>query len=68
MMCYAHLLDAHEFTKFVVLAKDLAPFVILLIDPINRSRRQDRSAQVTRRNLEFVLSGHPDAVPLFTRG
>jgi hypothetical protein len=39
--------------------------VVLLIDPQNDSRRQDRSAAVTRRNLEFVLDGHPRAVPLF---
>jgi hypothetical protein len=54
-----------EFTKFVILVRDLGPFVILLVDPSNRSRRQDRSAAVTRRNLEFILNGHPDAVPLF---
>jgi hypothetical protein len=35
------------------------------IDPSNHSRRQDRSAEVTRRNLEWLLNGHPDAVPLF---
>jgi hypothetical protein len=50
---------------FVTLMRDLSPFVILLVDPANSSRRQDRSAAITRRNLEFVLSGHPDAVPLF---
>jgi hypothetical protein len=33
--------------------------------PSNRSRRQDRSGEVTRRNLEWVLNGHPAAVPLF---
>jgi hypothetical protein len=57
------LMSAAEFTKFVTLAKDLAPFVVILVDPSNRSRRQDRSAQVTRQNLEWVLNGH--AVPLF---
>jgi len=45
--------------------RNLSPFVILLVDPQNKSRRQDRSAAVTRRNLEFVLNGHPDAVKLF---
>jgi hypothetical protein len=65
MVRYAHLLDANEFTKFVVLAKDLSPFVLLLIDPVNHSRRQDRCAAIGRRNLELVLNGHPDAVPLF---
>jgi hypothetical protein len=65
MIRYAHLLNAVEFTKFVVLAKDLSPFVVVLIDPANHSRRQDRSATVTRRNLEFILNGHPDARLLF---
>ena len=65
MARYQALMSAAEFTKFVTLAKDLAPFVVILVDPSNRSRRQDRSAQVTRQNLEWVLNGHPDAVPLF---
>ena len=46
---------------------NLGPFVILLIDPSNRNRRQDRSAKVTRHNLELILNGHLDAVPLFFR-
>jgi hypothetical protein len=65
MIRYRALLNDREFTKFFVLARDLSPFVILLIDPENRSRRQDRSAAVTRRNLEWLLHGHPDAVKLF---
>jgi len=65
MTRYAPLMNAAEFTKFVTLAKDPAPFVVILVDPSNRSRRQDRSAQVTRQNLEWVLNGHPDAVQLF---
>jgi hypothetical protein len=68
MIRYRPLLTSSEFTKFVVLLRDLSPFCVLLIDPENHSRRQDRSAAVTRRNLEFLLNGHPDAVPLFTRG
>jgi hypothetical protein len=68
MLRYAHLMNALEFTKFVTLTKDLAPFVVVLIDPAKRSRRQDRSAAVTRRNLEFILNGHPDAVTLFNEG
>jgi DNA-directed RNA polymerase specialized sigma24 family protein len=65
MVRYAPLMDESEFSKFFALVRDLAPFVILLVDPANRSRRQDRSAQVSRRNIEFILSGHPDAIPLF---
>jgi hypothetical protein len=65
MARYRPLMNAREFTKFVVLMRDLSPFCVLLIDPSNRSRRQDRCPAVTRRNVEFVLNGHPDAVPLF---
>jgi hypothetical protein len=53
-------------TKFVTLVRDLAPFVILLVDPANHSRRQDRSAEVSRRNIEFILNGHPGAALLFS--
>ena len=62
---YASLLDAVEFTKFVTLTKDLSPFVLLLIDPQSRSRRQDRNPAIARENLIWVINGHPDAVPLF---
>jgi hypothetical protein len=65
MTRYAHLMDAVEFTKFVTLTKDLSPFVLLLIDPQSRSRRQDRNPAIDRRNLMWVIHGHPDAVPLF---
>jgi hypothetical protein len=43
----------------------LAPFVILLVDPANRSRRQDRNPAIGRQNLLWVIDGHPGAVPLF---
>jgi hypothetical protein len=62
---YAPLLSAQEFTKFTVLMRDLAPYVVLLVDQQNHSRRQDRSAAVTRRNLELILFGPPDAQLLF---
>jgi hypothetical protein len=65
MRHYAHLLNADEFTKFVILVRDLSPFVIVLIDPESKSRRRDRNPAIGRRNLEWVLNGHPDAVPLF---
>jgi hypothetical protein len=50
---------------FVTLMRDLSPFVLLLVDPANHSRRQDRSGEVTRSNIDFVLNGHPEAVTLF---
>ena len=43
--------DAVEFTKFVTLTKDLSPFVLLLIDPQSRSRRQDRNPATGKFNL-----------------
>jgi hypothetical protein len=60
MAHYRPLLSETEFTKFVILAKNLSPFVLLLIDPENRSRRQDRNPAITRKNIEFILNGHPD--------
>jgi hypothetical protein len=65
MTRHADLMNSEEFTKFVVLMRSLSPFCILLIDPENRSRRQDRCPAISRRNLELVLDGHLDAVPLF---
>jgi hypothetical protein len=65
MTRYAPLMSQDEFTKFVTLMRDLSPFVLLLVDPLNKSRRQDRCPAICRRNIEFILDGHPDAVPLF---
>jgi hypothetical protein len=65
MTRYAHLMDAVEFTKFVTLTKNLSPFILVLIDPESRSRRQDRNPAICRQNLLWVINGHPDAVPLF---
>ena len=44
---YQPLLTPEESTKFVTLMKNLSSFVILLVDPSNHTRRQDRSAQVS---------------------
>jgi hypothetical protein len=65
MIRYRPLLNDAEFTKFVILVRDLGPFVVMLIDPERRSRRQDRNPAIGRKNLEWILNGHPDAVPLF---
>lgn len=43
----------------------VSPFVLLLIDPQSRSRRQDRNPAIARENLIWVINSHPDAVPLF---
>jgi len=65
MIRYRPLLNDSEFTKFVILVRDLSPFVLVLLNPESKSRRQDRNPAIGRKNLEWVLSGHPDAVPLF---
>jgi hypothetical protein len=68
MVQYSPLLTADEFTRFYYLMRDLAPYLLLLIiDPSKaNNHRQDRNPAVARRNLELILHGHPDAVPLFT--
>ena len=66
MAPFRTLLSASEFTKFVVLMKDLAPCLLLIIDPVNgNGHRRDRSPTIGRRNLELILYGSPGAVPLF---
>jgi len=46
--------------------RDLAPYLVFLIDRQNKSRRQDRNPPIGRQNLEWILNGHPEAVPLFS--
>jgi len=65
MTRYATLMSQDEFTMFVVLMRDLAPYLLLLIDTQNRSRRQDRNPAISRRNIELILYGDPDSVALF---
>jgi hypothetical protein len=63
---YAHLLTKDEFTRFAVLMRELAPYVLLLLDRDNTAaRRRDRSVSIGRKHLELVLNGDRDAVPLF---
>jgi hypothetical protein len=68
MLRYVPLMTTDEFTKFFTLARDLSPFILLLIAPRSHSRRQDRNATIGRQNLEWVLYGHPSAVPLYENG
>jgi hypothetical protein len=65
MTRYEPLLNADEFTKFVVLMWDLARYLLFLVDPQNHNRRQDRNPPIGRKNLELILDGCPGAVPLF---
>jgi hypothetical protein len=59
MLRYASLLDANEFTKFVILARNLSPFIVVLVDPQARSRRLDRPEPDGGQG-EFTV-GHPRA-------
>ena len=62
---YAPLMSPAEFTRFVVLMRDLAPYLLLIVDRDNHnSHRHDRKT-VGRKNVELILNGDPDAVPLF---
>jgi hypothetical protein len=65
MLRFQPLMNEGEFTKFFVLVRDLSAFVVVLINPESRSRRLDRNPAIGRQNLEWVLSGHPAAAPLF---
>ena len=59
MTRYTPLLSAVEFTKFVVLMRNLAPYLLFTIDPQSRGHRQDRNPPIGRKNLELILDGHP---------
>jgi hypothetical protein len=67
MRAYAPLLSRDEFTKFAVIMRGLAPYLLLLIlDPAHENNhRRDRNPTVGRRNLELILYGHPLATRLF---
>jgi hypothetical protein len=67
MARYKPLLTESEFTKFVILMRNLAPYLLLIIDSQNgtRSRRGDRNPAIGRKNLMWVINGHPDALQLF---
>ena len=68
MIDHRSLMNSDEFTKFFYLMKNLAPYLLLLIvDPAGKanSHRRDRNPSVSRRNIDLVLHGDPDAVLLF---
>jgi hypothetical protein len=66
MVDHRALMSESEFTKFVILLRGLAPYLLLIVDPAkNGSHRRDRSPAVGRKNIELVLNGDPAAVPLF---
>jgi hypothetical protein len=64
---YSPLLSAEEFTKFVVLMRNLAPYLLLLVVDSTKANnhRRNRNPGISRKNLERILYGCPDAMPLF---
>src|SRR6516165_8014977 len=52
MVRYSSLLSSAEFTRFVVLMRDLAPYLLLIIGSANTNHRRDRSPPISRKNVE----------------
>src|SRR5262249_11845614 len=68
MTRYAPLMNSDEFTKFVALMRDLAPYLLLIIDPENgKSHRRDRNPAICRRNIELIIHGFPARFPCSNR-
>jgi hypothetical protein len=69
MLRYKTILNPAEFTKFVVLMRDLAPYLLyLIVDPRNaNNHRKDRNPPIERKNLELILFGSINAHSLFDR-
>jgi hypothetical protein len=67
MTRYQSLLTPDEFTRFHVLMKNLAPYLMLLIvDPTKaNNHRRDRNPTIGRETIKLILYGHPEARPLF---
>jgi len=67
MTRYAELLNSAEFTKFVTLMRDLAPYLLyLIVDPEKKnSHRKDRNPTISRANIELILNGSIGARLLF---
>jgi hypothetical protein len=54
MVRYADLMNSPQFMRFFVLMRDLAPYVLLIVDPQNSSHGRDRCPEIGRRNIELV--------------
>jgi Sigma-70 region 2 len=65
LLRYSNFLTPEEFTKFVLLMKDLAPYVVVLVKPENESRIKRGEWDAVRENLVRILDGIPGATPLF---
>jgi hypothetical protein len=67
MIPYRRLLTPVEFSKFAILMRDLAPYLLYLVtDPAHtNNHRKDRNPPISRKNLELILYGAKNAHSLF---
>jgi DNA-directed RNA polymerase specialized sigma24 family protein len=62
---YAKYLSSSEFTRLAVLLRDVAPSVVLTVNPRNGCAIRRGDWQAIRFNLRLVLNGSPSDHPLF---
>jgi hypothetical protein len=62
---YAEIIEPLEFAKLVMLLRGLSPTIVIAIKPENGPAIRRGDMDATRQNLEYILSGRPDATPLF---
>jgi hypothetical protein len=62
---YARFLSAGEFSKLAMLLKDIAPSVVLTINPVRACAVRRGEPEATRGNLLLVLHGSATDRPLF---
>jgi hypothetical protein len=65
LLRYTNFLTEAEFTKLVILLKNLASFLVILVKPENAARIKAGEWVAVRENLELILNGNPKATPLF---
>ncbi len=65
LLRYTNFLTPQEFAKLVVLMKDLAPSLVVLVRPTNEAQIRGRNWSAIRENLVLILEGDPTATPLF---
>jgi hypothetical protein len=62
---YARFLSVDEFTQLAVLFKDVAPSVVLTIDPSRACAIRRGEFEAVRMNLDLILNGSPTDQRLF---
>lgn len=68
LIWYSNFLTPEEFSRFAILIKDLAPYLVVLIRPQNQAKIRAGQWAAVRENLELILNGIPEATPLFAVG